>query len=222
MKNRIGLLLWILLMTAVYACNSDKGTSAESSTRIESPVMEVDETPDNNESITANKTGTKADDKKNSSTMFGKKGSMKGGLPSKTFRVKGGMVNTVKAGMVIVDQKKHLVRGYIDLGEGRLLVQKLLDDKGGSLGYVMPRLGNNSLVGDITITSNKVLTEHGIRIGDTYSKLKEASNNLKVDGSNSEGRTYATADGVAYRLGTSALNSETTITEIVIKDILVK
>lgn len=64
MKNRIGLLLWILLMTAVYACNSDKGTSAESSTRIESPVMEVDETPDNNESITANKTGTKADDKK--------------------------------------------------------------------------------------------------------------------------------------------------------------
>ena len=221
MKNRIGLLLWILLMTAVYACNSDKGTSAESSTRIESPVIEVIN-PDNNEIVTANKTGAKADDKKKYSTMYGKKGSMKGGLPSKTFRVKGGMVNTVKGGMVIVDQKKHLVRGYIDFGEGRLSVHKLLDDKGGSLGYVMPRLGNNSLVGDITITSNKVLTEHGIRIGDTYSKLKEASNNLEVDGSNSEGRTYATADGVAYRLGTSALNSETTITEIVIKDILVK
>jgi hypothetical protein len=156
------------------------------------------------------------------STMYGKKGSMKGGFPSKTFRVKGGMVNTVKGGMVIVDQKKHLVRGYIDFGEGRLSVHKLLDDKGSCLGYVMPRLGNNSLVGDITITSNKVLTEHGIRIGDTYSKLKEARNNLEVGGSNSEGRTYATADCVAYRLGTSALNSETTITEIVIKDILVK
>jgi len=77
MKNRIGLLLWILLMIAVYACKSDKETSAKSSTRIESPIMEVDETPDNNESITANKTGTKVDDKKNSSTMFGKKGSMK-------------------------------------------------------------------------------------------------------------------------------------------------
>lgn len=222
MKNKIGLLLSILLMTVVYACKSDKETSAESSTIIESPVMEVEETPDNNETITANKTGAKADDKKNSSSMFGKKGSMKGGLPAKTFRVKGGIVNTVKAGMVIVDQKKHLVRGYIDLGEGRKLVQKLLDDKGGSLGYVMPRLGNTSLVGDITITSNKVLTEHGIRIGDTYSKLKEATNNLEVDGSISEGRTYATADGVAYRLGTSEINSETTITEIVIKDILGK
>ena len=222
MKNRIGLLLWILLMTAVYACNSDKGTPAESSTRIESPVKEVEKTPNNNEIVTAKKIGAKSDDKKKYSTMYAKKGSMKGALPPKTFRVKGGMVNTVKGGMVIVDQKKHLVRGYIDFGEGRLSVHKLLDDKGGSLGYVRPRLGNNSLVGDIIITSNKVLTEHGIRIGDTYSKLKEASNNLEVDGSNSEGRTYATADGVAYRLGTSALNSETTITEIVIKDIFVK
>ena len=170
MKNRIGLLLWILLMTAVYACNSDKGTSAESSTRIESPVMEVDETPDNNESITANKTGTKADDKKNSSTMFGKKGSMKGGLPSKTFRVKGGMVNTVKAGMVIVDQKKHLVRGYIDLGEGRLLVQKLLDDKGGSLGYVIPRLGNTSLV-ELLVHSSSTSVNLNSATGSSISRI---------------------------------------------------
>ena len=82
----------------------------------------------------------------------------------------------------------------------------------------MPRLGNNDLVGDIIVTSNKVLTEHGIRIGDTYSQLKEATNNLEVVVSESNRKTYATADGISYMLGSSTINSETTITEFVIKD----
>ena len=102
-------------MTVVYACKSDKVASAETKTSKESTVTKVDETPNNNKTITA----TNTDDKSSSSPMLGEKRNMKGSLPAKTFRVKGGVVNSVQSGMVILNQTKKLVRAYIDLGEGR-------------------------------------------------------------------------------------------------------
>ena len=158
----------------------------------------------------------------------GKKGKRTGQLPAKTFRIKDHTVNGVKAGMPIAELQHVLVRGKIKNGEGTFVVHRIRDDKGAPMGYVVPRIGNTDLVGDITLNSKKVLTEHGIRIGDEFSKLQEAVKLIQVNGSEVEGRVYASIGRFAYRLDIvnfnydldqSKIPLDTKVTEIVIKDL---
>ena len=223
MKNPIGILIALLLMTAVYACKSDHPTTAKSNKQVENPVERKDEKSIKTEA----KSSEKIDAKVGSSPAAGKKGSRKGGLPAKTFLVKDGMINTIKAGMVIVTNKKKLVYGYVDTGGEKIKVYRLMDDKGGPMGYVTPRLGNTVVVGDITLTSSKAKTELGIRVGDSFRQLVDAATDIIINGSEPSGKTYATVDGVAYKLDAthftkevdaSKIKPDTRIMEIVLLD----
>lgn len=156
------------------------------------------------------------------------KGSKKGQLPPKTFRINGNTINGVQPGMRIAELQHLLVRGKIKTGDGIMEVQRIRDDKGGPMGYLVSRIGNSDLVGEITLTSKKVLTPDGIRIGDTYAQLKESVEDLEIHGSEIEGRVYASNKSLAYRLDivnfdneldASTIPSDVKITHIIIKDL---
>ncbi len=204
MKSYKVFYLLFVCALSLYACKSESAT-------VEQKVE--------NEKVAAPKM---SDEKKKG------KGNRKGQLPAKTFRINNFEVNGVKAGMRIADLQHVLVRGKIRTGEGTLEVYRIRDDKGGPMGYVVPRIGNSDLVGDITLDSKKVLTSHEIRVGDDYFKLKEAVKDIRINGSEIEGRVYASTGRVLYRLDIVNFNQEldkskipddTKVTEIIIKDL---
>ena len=75
------------------------------------------------------------------------------------------------------------------------------------------------------VESPKASTDKGLKIGSTFKDLLKVYPNIDVHGSESEGRTYATADGFSYRLDApnftydvdkAKIPATTKITEIVI------
>lgn len=205
MKNCVLFFAILAVCVGLYSCKSELSSEQKSA------ATEKSQTP-------------KMSDEK----AMGKKGNRTGRLPAKTFRIKDHTVNGIKAGMLISELQHVLVWSKIKNGEGTFEVYRIRDDKSAPMGYVVPRIGNNDLVGDITLHSKKVLSEHGIRIGDEFSKLQEAVKDIKVNGSKIEGRVYASIGRIYYRLDIvdfnynldlSQIPLDTKITEILIKDL---
>lgn len=148
------------------------------------------------------------------------KGGPTGKMPVRTYRIIDNSINGVKIGMKIVDLKHVLVRGRIELGGRKTIVQRIKDDKGGPMGYILPKTGHADFVGKIVLTSKKVLTSDGIRVGDTFAKLKKQVPDLKLRGDGEGDEIYAIVGSLEYKLdkGQSPPNDETKITEIVIAD----
>jgi len=217
MKNSIFLKSLIVVMVLLeVGCKNESHSKLSSNMKIDQNTVE--------QNITANKTEPRPSNNEKSV----RKGNLTGKLPAKTFRISDASINGVKAGMDILNLRKELVRAKINVGGSRILVYRIIDDKGGALGYVTPRIGNTDLVGDITLTSNKVLSQDGIRIGDKFEKLWKMESDLKITKADTNGKTYVQLHDLLYRIdvdnttGTtkfSDIDLATKITEIVIKDI---
>jgi hypothetical protein len=116
--------------------------------------------------------------------------------------------------------------GVLQTGEGDFDVHYIDSAEGDELGYVMADPRDEGTIGNIFITSPKVVTEEGIRVGMSFSDLQEKIMALEVHGSEIEGRTYASGDGLSFRLDAgnwnyevdpSAIKPETKILEIVVE-----
>ena len=116
--------------------------------------------------------------------------------------------------------------GVLQTGEGDFDVHYIDSAEGDELGYVMADPRDENTIGNIYITSTKVVTEKGIRVGMSFSELQEKMGELEVHGSEIEGRTYANSGGLSFRLDAenwsyeidpSTIKPETEIIEIVVK-----
>ena len=119
----------------------------------------------------------------------------------------------------------RLRRGTLRTGEGNFKVYHIKDKQGEEVGYVMPDPLDESLIGDIYITSDRVVTEQGVRVGYTYGELVERLGALEVHGSEIEGSTSADYKRLrfmldeqhfAYELGQEQVSPSAKVTEIVL------
>lgn len=97
---------------------------------------------------------------------------------------------------------KKIVKGVVENGEGSFDVYKIMDDDGEELANIYCD-ENDELVevpGSVQITSNRIATPEGIRVGDSYEKLQATYRDFKVTGSEIEGWTYARIGDVYIRL----------------------
>lgn len=94
----------------------------------------------------------------------------------------------------------RLEKGIKRTGEGTFQVYKIIGEDGAHLGNIYPDQKNENLVGQIEIISAEAKTKNDIRIGNTFKELQAEESDLEVHGSESEGRTYASKDGIYYRL----------------------
>ena len=100
--------------------------------------------------------------------------------------------------------KKHgsdyVKKTTLKTGEGSFEAYAITDFENNPAGFLMPDPNNKLLVGDITVETTMASTDKGIKVGDTFKDLLKAYPNIEVHGSESEGRTYATAGKLSYRL----------------------
>ena len=108
----------------------------------------------------------------------------------------------------------RLQEGRLETGEGSFEVFYINGDGDGDnddrgrdgaagaepLGYLLRDPSDPTRIGDIVITSERAVTEQGIRVGRSYAELVEQLGALEVHGSEVEGYTYALHDGLKFRL----------------------
>lgn len=99
----------------------------------------------------------------------------------------------------IAAHSKILKKDVLKTGEGDFDVYKIMDGKT-LLGYVYPHPKNKKLIGDIEITSSLASTKNGIRISSTLADLEKIYPNIKIHGSEIEGRTYAVLGKMSFKL----------------------
>lgn len=104
-------------------------------------------------------------------------------------------------GMMLADFSAGLREGKLRTGEGDFDVYYIDGAEGEELGYLVPEPRDERMIGEITITSPMVVTEPGLRVGNTFAELQERlQGDLEVFGSEVEGRTYAISKGIWYRI----------------------
>ena len=95
----------------------------------------------------------------------------------------------------------------IENDEGSFSGYKLMHKELGAVGYALPMSTNNELIGQIVIDMIGIETKEGISVGKTYADLKTTYPKLKVYVSETDGITYATSNGLHFRLdATSSSN----------------
>jgi len=198
------LFIVVIISMSIVSCKSDKAHKSSDS------AVATNATPATNDDSVPTMSAEKASGK----------GNRKGKLPDRTFRIKDNTVNGVKPGMRISELQNILIRSYLDLGQGRVEVFRIRDDKGGPMGYVTRRIGNSDLVGDITLTSKKALTPEGIRIGDTFEKLQSLVSGLSLTRANNGQRPHASKDNILYFLDDS--KSQGDIKNAIIEEIRIR
>jgi hypothetical protein len=116
--------------------------------------------------------------------------------------------------------------GVLQTGEGDFDVHYIDSAEGDELGYVMADPRDEGTIGSIYITSAKVVTEKGVRVGTSFAELQQRMGKLAVNGSEIEGYTYATVGGLAFRLDAgnwsyevdqSTIKPDTKVIEIVVE-----
>lgn len=142
------------------------------------------------------------------------------------YLVSNGFFLGMHPGLPIVDFAGGLRKGSLATGEGDFEVYYIDGAEGNELGYLMPDPQDEDMIGNIFITSPDVVTELGARVGLSFAELQKRLGPLEVHGSEIEGRTHASKDGVWYRLNTvnfsyeldpAAIDPTTKVTEIVIQ-----
>lgn len=106
----------------------------------------------------------------------------------------------IQVGDSISKHLEYIQKTKLRTGEGAFEVYEIKDFDNNPAGYFLPDPKEKLLVGDITVKSPKAQTEKGIKIGDTFQDLLKVFPDIAVHGSEIEGRTYATAHHLSYRL----------------------
>jgi hypothetical protein len=102
-------------------------------------------------------------------------------------------------GDAIADKSDILTKSVLQTGEGDFDVYLIITEAGDTLGYVDP--ADDMTIRSISVESKEGYTEKDIRVGNTYADLEKAVGDLTVHGSETEGWTTATKDGITYFFG---------------------
>ena len=120
----------------------------------------------------------------------------------------------ISPGDRIADHADLLRKDVFQTGEGDFDIYRIDIEGRGSAGYLFPDPNDESLVGDIVVTSPAARTEDSLQIGMTFGQLQERYDDLKVHGSEIEGRTDVYIGGLALRLGIPLWSYEVDVSEI--------
>jgi len=105
----------------------------------------------------------------------------------------------ITSGDEISKYTTSLEKEILKTGEGDFDIYRIKSSEG-SYAYLMPDPRNEALVGNIIIDSPKAKTKDGFHVGSTLGDLTKKYPDLKIHGSEIEGRTHATIGNLAYRL----------------------
>lgn len=117
-----------------------------------------------------------------------------------TYFIKGKSFYGISVGDILQEKTNILKEVTLATGEGDFKVFNIHNEAGELLGYALPDPNDESKVGDIVITSSKVSTSAGVKVGMTLAELEKKIGEVEVHGSEIEGRTSAVKDGLMYRL----------------------
>ena len=130
-----------------------------------------------------------------------------------------------KVGDLIEEDEVKVLESTLETGEGVFIVYDLMDENNAKLGYLMPLQEKLDKVHTITILSPEAKTKEGIHVGSTFSELLKKFPQIKVHGSEIEGRVHASQENLWYRLDFNSnkyeldknlIPTKTKITEIII------
>lgn len=130
------------------------------------------------------------------------------------YVVSNGFFLGMKPGGSIAEFKDGLRADVLQTGEGDFDVFYIDGAEGNELGYLMPDPRDEKMIGSIYITAEEVITEDGISVGMRFAELQEKIGEVAVHGSEIEGMTYASKNGLAYRLDTNIWTYEVDLSEI--------
>jgi hypothetical protein len=114
----------------------------------------------------------------------------------------------------LADFKDGLRDGELKTGEGSFPVFYIDGAEGDELGYVYSMDGGDGSINEITITSPRVVTEKGVRVGLSFNELTQRLGEVEVFASEIESRVYASKDGITYRLATNGVAGKTSAEDI--------
>lgn len=131
----------------------------------------------------------------------------------------------ITVGDKIDDHLAYLEKKKMRDGEGTFDIYEIKDFGNNPAGYFVSDFNDEGKVSDITVTTPKATTTAGIKVGSTFEELSKVFPNIEVHGSEIEGRTYAKAGNLSYRLevvnfsyevDVNKIPANTKITEIII------
>jgi hypothetical protein len=189
MKNLPSLLFLALLLLFLISCSSNPDTITET-TDIELPTVKTDDSKTDINAIIAN---SDADD---------------------PYMLSNDYFLGMTPGGSLADFIDVLRDGELKTGEGSFKVFYIDGAEGDELGYVYSREDGNGSINQITITSPKVVTEDGIRVGTSFNELTQQLGEVEVFASEIESRVYATKGGTTYRLATNGIAGQTSAEDI--------
>lgn len=131
----------------------------------------------------------------------------------------------ISPGDKIVNHLEVLTKTQMKTAEGTFDIYAIDAAPSTTTAYCLPDPNNKEIIGNIVITSSPAVTNDGIQVGSSYGDLLAKYSDLKVHGSESEGRTFAKIGNLSFRLDTpnftyevdpSKIKKETKIIEIII------
>lgn len=130
--------------------------------------------------------------------------------------IKANSYQGITPGDAIAQHQATLQKDILKTGEGNFDIYRIKATAGEAqfVGFLDPDPMDESKVGDIIIDVPEAQTEAGIQVGDTFKDLKEKVPNIEVHGSEIEGRTYAKAGQLSYRLDVANFNYEVDMDKI--------
>jgi len=188
MKNLSSLLFLALLLLFLISCGNEPAIITDTSD-IEITAVETENPNDGNTAIY----DVDADD---------------------PYLLSNGYFLGMKPGESLTGFVDVLREGELKTGEGEFPVFYIDGAEGDELGYVYSREGTAGAIDEITITSPKVVTEEGVRVGLSFNELTQRLGEPEVFASEIESRVYATQDGITYRLATNGKPGKTTAEDI--------
>ncbi|MEM6377730.1 MAG: hypothetical protein AAF705_05935 [Bacteroidota bacterium] len=102
----------------------------------------------------------------------------------------------------IENATKKIVKGTVENGEGIFDVYKIMDDDGEELANIYC-IENDAMIEvpqSVQITSNRIATPEGLKVGDSYEKMQATYSDFTISGSEIEGWTYARLGEVYIRV----------------------
>ena len=101
-------------------------------------------------------------------------------------------------GLTIGGKIGDLEKSVLETGEGSFDIFLIKDENGEELGYVDANYEDESLIGGITISTKKAVTEDGVKIGMSYADFNEKFPDAELHGSEIEGYTSTNVNKNVY------------------------
>lgn len=131
----------------------------------------------------------------------------------------------ITIGDKIASHSDYAVKDLLKNGEGDFDIYTIKDFNNNPAGYIMSDPRDESLVGTITITTQMAATAKGVKVGMTWSQLQNVFPDVEVHGSEIEGRTYASSNGIncllnvpnfSYDVDVAKIPAEAKVVEILV------